>query len=53
MNEQPINDLSKTKEIVNQIQHNIAKAMIAKVGRNEKCPCGSNKKFKKCCGKEV
>ena len=20
-----------------------------KVGRNEKCPCGSNKKFKKCC----
>ncbi len=22
----------------------------AKVGRNEPCPCGSNKKFKKCCG---
>jgi uncharacterized protein YecA (UPF0149 family) len=22
-----------------------------KVGRNEPCPCGSNKKFKKCCGK--
>ena len=21
-----------------------------KVGRNEKCPCGSGKKFKKCCG---
>jgi len=21
-----------------------------KVGRNEPCPCGSNKKFKKCCG---
>lgn len=21
------------------------------VGRNEPCPCGSNKKFKKCCGK--
>lgn len=21
-----------------------------KVGRNEKCPCGSEKKFKKCCG---
>lgn len=20
-----------------------------KIGRNEKCPCGSNKKFKKCC----
>lgn len=25
-----------------------------KIGRNEPCPCGSGKKFKKCCmGKEV
>jgi preprotein translocase subunit SecA len=23
----------------------------AKVGRNDPCPCGSNKKYKKCCGK--
>lgn len=23
-----------------------------KVGRNDPCPCGSLKKFKKCCGKE-
>lgn len=23
----------------------------AKVGRNESCPCGSGKKFKKCCGR--
>lgn len=22
-----------------------------KIGRNDSCPCGSNKKFKKCCGK--
>ncbi|MEC7640987.1 MAG: YchJ family protein [Nitrospinota bacterium] len=22
-----------------------------KVGRNDPCPCGSNKKYKKCCGK--
>jgi uncharacterized protein YecA (UPF0149 family) len=22
-----------------------------KVGRNEKCPCGSGLKYKKCCGK--
>lgn len=22
----------------------------AKVGRNDPCPCGSTKKFKKCCG---
>ncbi|MBU1563710.1 SEC-C domain-containing protein, partial [Patescibacteria group bacterium] len=22
-----------------------------KIGRNSPCPCGSGKKFKKCCGK--
>jgi len=27
-----------------------AKLIIRKVGSNEKCPCGSGKKFKKCCG---
>ena len=25
----------------------------AKVGRNEPCPCGSGKKYKKCCGVAV
>jgi uncharacterized protein len=25
-------------------------AVSVKVGRNEECPCGSGKKFKKCCG---
>ena len=25
-------------------------SMSVKVGRNEECPCGSGKKFKKCCG---
>jgi preprotein translocase subunit SecA len=28
----------------------LAPAMKAKVGRNEPCPCGSGKKYKKCCG---
>lgn len=27
-----------------------ARRMSNKVGRNEPCPCGSGKKFKKCCG---
>jgi preprotein translocase subunit SecA len=27
-----------------------AAAAAKKVGRNEPCPCGSGKKFKKCCG---
>jgi SEC-C motif-containing protein len=25
-------------------------AVSQKIGRNEPCPCGSGKKFKKCCG---
>jgi preprotein translocase subunit SecA len=25
-------------------------AQKAKVGRNDPCPCGSGKKYKKCCG---
>jgi hypothetical protein len=24
--------------------------VVDKVGRNDPCPCGSGKKFKKCCG---
>lgn len=28
------------------------KNLAEKVGRNDLCPCGSNKKFKKCCGKD-
>ena len=29
----------------------IAEAKPKKVGRNEPCPCGSGKKYKKCCGR--
>ncbi|WP_430733003.1 SEC-C metal-binding domain-containing protein [Clostridium tertium] len=32
---------NKKKTIVNE----------EKIGRNDPCPCGSNKKYKKCCGK--
>jgi SWIM/SEC-C metal-binding protein len=36
-----------------EILLNPTKTMISekKVGRNEPCPCGSGKKYKKCCGK--
>ena len=36
------------KEEVNITFHREA----PKVGRNDLCPCGSGKKYKKCCGKE-
>jgi len=36
----------------NQITTNITETKHArKTGRNEPCPCGSGKKYKKCCGK--
>ena len=28
----------------------LPKTSSPKVGRNDKCPCGSGKKYKKCCG---
>ncbi|MGX9352810.1 YecA family protein [Shimia sp. W99] len=34
----------KTEDVLRQ-------AARGKVGRNEKCPCGSGKKYKRCCGK--
>jgi hypothetical protein len=30
-----------------------ARRTEAKVGRNDPCPCGSGKKYKKCCGKQT
>ncbi len=30
-----------------------AKPQAAKVGRNDPCPCGSGKKYKKCCGRSA
>lgn len=31
-------------------EREVAKRLAPKVGRNDACPCGSGKKFKKCCG---
>lgn len=41
----------KRKEI--QKAYKTSKTIVkeTKVGRNEPCPCGSGKKYKKCCGK--
>lgn len=35
------------------IQNEPIKRITAKIGRNDKCCCGSGKKYKKCCGKNV
>ena len=46
--------LTRTRSNYNTSQEGPAqpfKRDEAKVGRNDPCPCGSGKKFKKCCGK--
>lgn len=39
-------DVDKILDIANQQEFARIKS---KTGRNKKCPCGSQKKFKKCC----
>ncbi len=43
---QKFSNFIKEKRITNYIIDN----NIKKIGRNEQCPCGSGKKYKKCCG---
>jgi hypothetical protein len=44
-----LHPLSATTAIANK--SHIQSKTDEKIGRNEPCPCGSNKKYKKCCGK--
>ncbi|MBA3047723.1 preprotein translocase subunit SecA [Patescibacteria group bacterium] len=41
----------KHENSIDLIKSKIKDASGNKVGRNDPCPCGSGKKFKKCCGK--
>lgn len=42
--------LDRLEEIVAALQTSRGPARSVKVGRNAPCPCGSGRKFKKCCG---
>ena len=48
---------TERKEVVKKVIANDGKETVKttkksdKVGRNDKCPCGSGKKYKQCCGK--
>ena len=42
---------SQTKDVSeNQQTQNYNKTFDKKISRNEPCPCGSGKKYKRCCG---
>lgn len=47
------NVISEEKRKELRKEHNRSKQVINdnKIGRNDPCPCGSGKKYKKCCGK--
>ena len=42
----------KRAEIQKQFRESKIVRNFDKVGRNDMCPCGSGKKYKKCCGKD-
>lgn len=41
----------KRKEIAKEYRSSKTVVREDKIGRNDPCPCGSGKKYKKCCGK--
>lgn len=43
----------KRKEIEKEYKKSKTYVNEDKIGRNDPCPCGSGKKYKKCCGKNV
>lgn len=48
---QSVDTKSHLRQVINGIKSDkIRKETGNKTGRNEICPCGSGKKFKKCCG---
>ncbi len=42
--------IEKRKEITKEYRSSKTVVKDQKVGRNDPCPCGSGKKYKKCCG---
>ncbi len=43
--------VEEQKELVDEYRRSRTIVKDKKIGRNEPCPCGSGKKYKKCCGK--
>ncbi|WP_242833746.1 SEC-C metal-binding domain-containing protein [Desulfosporosinus sp. OT] len=45
------NELSSREKSNLRLLPSVQTKYIQKVGRNDPCPCGSGKKYKKCCGR--
>jgi uncharacterized protein YecA (UPF0149 family) len=46
-------DEKKRKQIKKDFNRSKMIVVGKKIGRNDPCPCGSGKKYKKCCGKDL
>jgi preprotein translocase subunit SecA len=46
-------DEDKRKELYKEQKRSTTIVKGDKIGRNDPCPCGSGKKYKKCCGSRV
>ena len=46
-------DLDRVNEVMRNFARRDSVTGRAKIGRNDPCPCGSGKKYKKCCGRAV
>lgn len=42
----------KREDLFQEKEEKVEPVRSVKIGRNEPCPCGSGKKYKKCCGRE-
>jgi uncharacterized protein YecA (UPF0149 family) len=47
------NAFSNTLGIIEEEENKPEIDLSHKIGRNDPCPCGSGKKYKKCCGANV
>ena len=45
--------LNKALELYKEQKSSTTIVKPKKIGRNDPCPCGSGKKYKKCCGRNV
>lgn len=50
--EQVAKPTSTSADGTDNVNKTVRKTAKQKVGRNDPCPCGSGKKYKKCCGKQ-
>mgnify|MGYP000781382307 len=46
-------DADRRKELYKEQKLSTTIVKGKKIGRNDPCPCGSGKKYKKCCGKNA